>query len=89
MIATEAPEIVTGNLLTEAEKEFIYYQTGRSGSGMTALFKAIFAMDMPNREKLAKGFPDEVEVANNYNFTPGYWEDLQKRWTLETGYEIY
>lgn len=66
--------------ITEAEYTFCMYKLGNAGSGMTKLIEAIFALDSPNRAKMALGFPELVEVVNNYNFTKGYWPDLVKRW---------
>lgn len=82
MIATEV-------ILSEAEKEFMYFITGRSGSGMTALFNAILKLDMPNRAKMALGFPEEVKVCNRYGQETGYYKDLCARWKEYTGENVY
>ena len=74
--------------VTEAESIFCMYKLGMEGSGMTALINAIFALDTNNRAKLAKGFPELVEVVNKYNFEIGYWEDLLKRWNEESHLKI-
>jgi hypothetical protein len=66
--------------VTEAEHTFCMYKLSLSGSGMTALINAIFALDTNNRAKIAKGFPELVEVCNKYNFETGYWKDLVERW---------
>lgn len=70
--------------VTEAEQIFCMYKLGKEGSGMTALINAIFALDINNRAKLAKGFPELVEVVNKYNFETDYWGDLVKRWNEES-----
>lgn len=70
--------------VTNAENLFCMYKLKLAGSGMTALVDAIFALDTNNRAKLAKGFPELVEVVNKYNFESGYWEDLVKRWNEES-----
>lgn len=72
-------------LISEAEQEFLYYKLGTAGSGYTALINAIFALDTPNRRKMAKGFPELVEVVNRYNNELGYWEDLVSRHNQENG----
>lgn len=69
--------------ITEAEELFMHYKRGMAGSGYTALIDAIFALDRPNRAKIALGYPELVEVCNRYNNEIGYWEDLQKRWNKE------
>lgn len=74
--------------LTDAEKTFCLFKLGLEGSGMTALIKAIFALDTDSRAKVAKGFPDLVEVVNKYNFETGYWQDLAKRWNSESAIQI-
>lgn len=66
--------------ITDAEKIFCEYKLGRTGSGYTALFDCIFKMDMPNRTKIGKGFPELVEVVNRFNQEQGYWLDLVTRW---------
>lgn len=60
------------------------FKLNLEGSGMTALIKAIFALDPDNRAKIALGFPDLVEVVNRYNNEIGYWQDLVKRWNEES-----
>jgi hypothetical protein len=64
------------------------YKLGLAGSGITALINAIFALDTNNRAKVAKGFPELVEVCNKYNLEAGYWEDLVKRWNNTSSMQI-
>jgi rhamnogalacturonyl hydrolase YesR len=64
------------------------YQLKLTGSGMTALINAIFALDTDYRAKIAKGFPDLVEVVNKYHHETGYWEDLVNRWNEESHLKI-
>ncbi len=47
---------------------------------MERLFRCIMAADQSNQAKLAKGFPEYVEVVYRYQNESGYWEDLQNRW---------
>lgn len=76
----QTPEIkIDAELISPAELDFMYYKHGVAGSGMTALIDCIFKLDMPNRIKLAKGFPELVDVCNRFNNELGYWEDLQER----------
>jgi hypothetical protein len=70
--------------VTEAENTFCMYKLGLAGSGMTSLINAIFALDKTNRAKLAKGYPELVEVVNKYNYDNDYWSDLVKRWNSES-----
>lgn len=74
--------------ITEAEEKFMHFKLGTCGSGYTALIKCIFALDTPNRTKMALGFPELVEVVNRYNFEVGYWEDLVSRYNEEYGSKI-
>lgn len=74
--------------ITEAEEKFMHFKLGVAGSGYTALIKCIFALDMPNRTKMAKGFPELVDVVNRYNFETGYWADLVDRYNQEYGSNI-
>ena len=74
-------------IITQAEEKFMHYKLGILGSGLTALIDAIWKLDMPNRAKIAKGFPELVEVCNRYNIEDGYWQDLQARWKAQ-GYRL-
>jgi hypothetical protein len=67
-------------LVTPAEKIFCFYKLGLEGSFMTSLINTIFKGDMFERQKLAMGYPELVEVCYNYNNTPKYWSDLMYRW---------
>jgi rhamnogalacturonyl hydrolase YesR len=71
-------------LISDAEENFCFYKLGMAGSGMSALIEAIFKLDMPNRFKMAKGFPELVEVVNRYNNETGYWRDLVDRWNSDS-----
>jgi hypothetical protein len=71
---------MTNSLVTAAESTFCMYKLGMEGSFTTSLINTIFKADTQNRILLAKGYPEIVEVCNNFNNTPGYWKDLQKRW---------
>ena len=80
MITTLQPDIkIDAELMSPAELEFMYYKRGMAGGGMTALIDCIFKMDMPNRAKIALGFPELVDVCNRFNNELGYWEDLEER----------
>lgn len=74
--------------ITEAEEKFMHFKLGICGSGYTALIKCIFALDTPNRLKMAKGFPEIVDVVNRYNFENGYWQDLIARYNEEYGTNV-
>jgi hypothetical protein len=66
--------------ITSAEETFCLYKLGNEGSFMTSLIDTIFKGDEINRAKLAKGFPELVEVCNRYNKESGYWKNLVERW---------
>lgn len=69
--------------ITEAEEKLIRYFQQTLGAGFTALYSCIFKMDTHNRNKLAQGFPEEVEVCNRWNNERGYSTDLVRRYNLE------
>lgn len=69
--------------LTPAEETFCMYKLGMEGSFTTSLIETIFKGDIINRAKLAKGFPELVEVCNRFNNETGYWQDLVDRWNQE------
>ena len=69
--------------LSQAEEVFCMFKLGMEGSFMTSLIETIFKGDIINRAKLAKGYPELVEVCNRFNSERGYWEDLVERWNLK------
>ena len=69
--------------ITSAEEIFCMYKLGREGSFMTALIDTIFRGDIHNQAKLAKGYPDLVEVIQRYGNERGYWAELVERWNHE------
>jgi len=66
-------------VITPTEALFIHYIKGMAGGGYTALIDAILKLDVPNRQKIALGFPELVTVCNRYQNEPGYWENLVKK----------
>lgn len=66
--------------LTEMEEKFIHYKKNMCGRGYTMLIDTIFALDDENRKKMAKGFPELVEVVHRYGNERGYWQDLVARY---------
>jgi hypothetical protein len=67
-------------VVTWAEMDFCFYKLGRAGSFMTSLIDTIFKADDTNRKKIAKGYPELIEVIDRYNREKGYWADLVERW---------
>ncbi len=63
-----------------AEDKFCMYKLELTGGFFTALFQAAFSADSENKAKLAKGFPEIVNVIDRYRTEKGYWTDLQTRW---------
>lgn len=68
------------NNVTPAEEIFCMYRLNLEGSFMTSLINTIFKGDVINQSKLAKGFPELVEVCQRFGNERGYWEDLVNRW---------
>ena len=64
--------------ISKAERDFMYYRTGRAGSFTMALFDAIQKADSVNQAKLSLGFPEEVRVAQRFRSEEGYFEYLEK-----------
>jgi hypothetical protein len=63
--------------LNQGEK-FIYdWQEGKSGGFMTALAELMSRADNLNLDKLAEGYPDEVEGFRSYNRIRGWWKFIQ------------
>lgn len=74
--------------ITQAEEMLVHYFQGTLGSGYTVLYNCIFKLDISNRIKMAKGFPNEVEVCNRWNNEPGYSSDLEQRYNKEYNTQI-
>ena len=64
--------------LNQAEQNLFYWQFGTAGSFTTKLFELIGNGDIPNQNKLALGFPDEVTAYRRYANEAGYWDNIQK-----------
>ena len=69
--------------ITPAEEIFCFYKMNREGSFMTSLIETIFKGDEKNQAKIAKGYPELVEVIQRYGGERGYWNDLVDRWNKE------
>jgi hypothetical protein len=69
--------------ITPAEEIFCMYKLGMEGSFMTSLIETIFRGDIVNQAKLAKGYPELVEVIIKYSTEKGYWFKLVERWNQE------
>ena len=65
--------------LDNSEKFIFMWQYRLLGHFKTALIEVICRADDNNLEKLSLGFPDEVRGYINYNQTPGWWEEVQKK----------
>jgi hypothetical protein len=81
VITVKTTSMITEQVnITSAEETFCLYKLGNEGSFMTSLIDTIFKGDDINRSKLAKGYPELVEVCNRYNRESGYWQNLVQRW---------
>lgn len=72
-------EVMNLDSLTKGERFIIDWQYHMAGDFMTALVEAIARADMKNLEKLAEGFPEEVEAYINFSQIDGWWQALQKK----------
>lgn len=70
LLVVSMPEVARGERLAEREVKkmsngygkYLEFQFHRSGDFITALFNAIGKADDGNLDRLAKGFPEEVEA---------------------------
>jgi hypothetical protein len=69
--------------VTEAEEIFCFFKLGKEGSFMTSLINTIFKGDDKNQAKIAKGYPELVQVIQRYGNEKGYWSNLVDRWNKE------
>ena len=76
-----APEIDAAEFakLDQGTQRLFKWQYHLASGFYTKLFELIFKADKTNRARLARGFPKEVEAANNYKTVSGWWPDLQER----------
>ena len=66
--------------LTPAECELIDWQYDQIGSDFKRpLWAAICAADKGNRDRLALGFPEQVEAYRRYTGERDYWNDVITR----------
>jgi hypothetical protein len=59
-----------------AEFDFFDYMMGKDDAFMHALFDAIFYATPEDKEKLRSGFPDHVQVVENYQTIEGYFKTI-------------
>lgn len=71
--------------MNNGEKKLCEHVFGMSGNFYDCLFRAIMAADPYNREKLAKGFPEEVEATKRYQEEENYWQNLEKEFRETQG----
>lgn len=60
--------------LTESEQFAYDWQYGRLGTFSKALANAIAHSDTVNRERLRKGFPEQVRGIDSFQKVNGWWE---------------
>jgi hypothetical protein len=71
--------------LNVGEIELLQWQYGGDlGSFKGALWKAIQTADLNNLDRLAAGFPDQVEAYRRFSYEAGYWEGVLIRSGLVT-----
>ena len=74
------PLTYEGDETLTKEEEFIYFWQHRMlGSFMTAIAECISRADRYNLEKLAKGFPMEVEAYKKFTHEDGWWESVEEK----------
>lgn len=66
--------------LSTGEKLFAEYLFNMSGGFYDEFFSAAMIADNKNLEKLAKGYPEEIEALRRYKNEDGYWRNLQLRY---------
>jgi hypothetical protein len=66
--------------LTNGEINLLKFNRGMTGSFMRHLFEALFVADEHNLDRLAKGFPEEVEAVRRWGNESGYSDKIEKLW---------
>lgn len=69
------------DFVTSGERHLFEWHKGMSGSFFTALFELFAKADNTNLSLLAKAYPSEVKAFCRYREEPGYWKDVQNRYT--------
>lgn len=72
------------NDLKRAVEEWYFYQKGTSGGFQTALFDAIQRADALNLEKLAEGFPFQVQAFKLWQQAPDNGKALFREYGLNS-----
>tara|TARA_R100001594_G_scaffold547_1_gene2084 strand:+ start:680 stop:922 length:243 start_codon:yes stop_codon:yes gene_type:complete len=65
--------------LTKGERFICDWQYGHLGGFSSSLIDAIRRADENNRERLRRGFPDEVLAYEQFSHTSGWWYLLQAK----------
>lgn len=64
--------------LTKGEQFIVEWQYRTLGSFQTSLAETMCRADDNNLNKLAKGFPEEVEAYQKYTKEVGWWENVRE-----------
>lgn len=67
-------------MLNQGEKHLYEFIHEMSGSFMVYLINAIFKADHGNKQKLALGFPEEVEAVTRFQNDPGYSDHIENEY---------
>lgn len=70
--------------LTAGEEQLVKWQFRMQGDFYSALWKAIMLADEGNLDRLAEGFPDDVDAYKRFSRVSGYWKDVCKRADIDS-----
>ena len=65
--------------LTRGERFIFDWQYRRLGGFSLSLIVAIRRADEHNRERLRRGFPDEVSAYEQFSGSSGWWDQVQAK----------
>ena len=71
--------LLMSDQLTKGERFIWNWQYRRLGGFASSLIDAIRRADEHNRERLRRGFPDEVSAYEQFSHTSGWWDKAQRK----------
>ena len=74
---TRTMQLRDGVKLNQGEIDLYFWQYNKLGGFLTKIFDAMVVADTSNLNKIAKGFPQQVQAYKNYGNLSGFWEQVK------------
>ncbi len=66
-----------GSNINQGETDLYFWQYNKLGGFLTKIFDAMAVADTTNLNKIAKGFPQQVQAYKDYGNLSGFWEQVK------------